>query len=305
MIRFLRQTLIPVAILLLLLFALPGTAQNTKPLSREEVRAFDHQNPAWDSVRAHLPDPNVATAAQLETAADILRARRFVADALDYYEFSMRRGGNRVTLFNKMGVSSLELRNIPASKVYFQQAVKLQKKNPEGWNNLGAIEYLMGRYDAAISNYKKALKYDKDSATYHSNLGTAYFEKKDFESARKQYEIALKIDPELMQHHSSIGVTARMLSPEDHARFCYELARLYAQRGDEATMLHFLTMASEAGFDVLDHITFDGALAKYRKDPRVLLLVQNAKDMRSKGIPIAAGNAPPPPLPAEAARPKN
>lgn len=301
MIYPLRTILLPSAIALALLLAASSAAQNTRPLSREEVRALDHQNPVWVSVRAHLPDPTVASGAQLESAADVLRARRFVADALDYYEFALQRGGNQVTLLNKMGISSLELRNIAAAKAYFQKVVKLQKKNPEGWNNLGAIEYLTGRYDAAIGNYKKAIKYDKDSATYHSNLGTAYFEKKDFESARKQYEIALKIDPNMMQRHSSLGVTARMLSPEDHARFCYELARLYAQRGDEQTMLHFLTMASEAGFDVMGHLAYDNVLSRYRKDPRVLLLVQNAKDMRNRGIPIAAGAAPPPPLPAEGA----
>jgi tetratricopeptide (TPR) repeat protein len=269
-------------------------------LNRDQIRAFDHQSPTWDSVRAHLPDPTSASAAQLETAADILRARRFIVDAMDYYAFALRRGGDQVTLLNKLGVSELELRDIAAAKYYFQRVVKVQKKNPEGWNNLGAIEYLTGRYENAIGNYKKAIKYDKESATYHSNLGTAYFEKKDYEAARKQYEIALKIDPHMMDHHSSIGVTARMLSPEDHARFCFEMARLYAQRGDEATMLHFLTMASEAGFDVLDHMTYDGALGKYRKDPRVLLLVKNSQEMRTKGIPIAAGAAPPPPLPPEA-----
>jgi hypothetical protein len=96
-----------------------------------------------------------------------------------------------------------------------------------------------------------------------------------------------------------------VLSPEDHARFCFELARLYAQRGDETTMFHFLTMASESGFDVLDHMTYDSALGKYRKDPRVLLLVKNSKEMRNRGIPIAAGTTPPPPLPPESTVPKN
>ena len=297
------RTFLPVTLLLTATLAAPA-APLTQPMSRDEVRIIDHQNPVWDSVRTHLPDPTSATAAQLETAADILRARRFIADAMDYYEHSMRRGGNKVILLNKLGISSMELRNIPAAKIYFQQAVKLQKKNSEGWNNLGAIEYLTGRYDSAISNYKKAIKFDKHSSTYHSNLGTAYFEKKDYESARKEYETALKIDPDMMQRHSSIGVTARMLSPEDHARFCYEMARLYAQRGDEPTMMHYLTMAIEAGFDVLDKMTYDNVLAKYRKDARVLMMVKNAQEMRMKGTPIVAGAAAPPPLPPESA-PKN
>jgi tetratricopeptide (TPR) repeat protein len=300
-----RFPLLPVVVAVILSYSATVPAEQSRPLNHEEVRALDHQNPSWDSVRTHLPDPTSASAQKLESAADVLRARRFLADALDYYGYAIQRGGDQVSLLNKMGVTELEMRNAPMARSYFQRVVKIQKKNPEGWNNLGAIEYLTGRYENAISNYKKAIKYDKESATYHSNLGTAYFEKKDFENARKQYEIALTIDPHLMEHHSSIGVTARMLSPEDHARFCYELARLYAQRGDEATMFHFLTMASEAGFDVLDHMTYDSALGKYRKDPRVLLLVKNSQEMRSKGIPIASGAAPPPPLPAESVVPKN
>lgn len=299
-IRTLRLSLLFIAAVILLIAASPVVAQQIHQLTRDEVRTLDHQNPVWDSVRSHLPDPTSATAAQLESAADILRARRFLADAMDYYEFALRRGGNEVRLLNKLGVSEIELRDPAAAKNYFNRVVKLQKKNPEGWNNLGAIEYLTGRFDNAISNYKKAIKLDKDSSTYHSNLGTAYFEKKDFDNARKQYEIALKLDPNLMEHHSTVGVTARMLSPEDHARFCFELARLYAERGDEEMMFHFLTMSSEAGFDVLDHMTYDSALGRYRKDPRVLLLVKNAQEMRTKGIPIAAAGTAPPPLPPDA-----
>jgi tetratricopeptide (TPR) repeat protein len=294
--RYVRSSFLPVFLVIFLMFGEPASAQKTA-LSHEEARALDHQNPVWESVRAHLPDPGVATAAQLEAAADVLRARRFLEDAIDYYGFALRRGGEEAHLMNKMGVTELELRNVSQARAYFQRVVKVQKKNPEGWNNLGAIEYLTGRYGNAISNYKRAIKLDKNSATYHSNLGTAYFDKKDFENARKEYDIALKLDPEMLNHHGTVGVTTRMLSPEDHARFCFELARLYAQRGDEQMMLHYLTMASEAGFDVLGEMGPDSVLSRYRKDPRVLLLVKNAKDMRTRGTSLAQGAEPPPPLP--------
>jgi tetratricopeptide (TPR) repeat protein len=282
-----------------LILAAQALGQNPKPLSHEEARAIDHQNPSWESVRNHLPDPQVATAAQLESAADVLRARRFLEDAIDYYNFAMQRGGEEAHLLNKLGVTQLELRNVGQARFYFQRVVKVQKKNPEGWNNLGAIEYLTGRYGNAISNYKRAIKLDKNSATYHSNLGTAYFDKKDFEAARREYDTALKLDPEMLSHHGTVGITTRMLSPADHARFCFELARLYAQRGDEQTMLHYLTMSSEAGFDVLSEMGSDSVLSGYRKDPRVILLVKNAKDLRDKGTSIAQSSGPAPPLPAE------
>ena len=286
-------------VFLITFFALGALASAQKPLSHEEARALDHPNPVWESVRAHLPDPGTASAQRLEAAADVLRARRFLEDALDYYEAALRRGGEEAHLLNKLGVTELELRNVPQAKMYFQRVVKVQKKNPEGWNNLGAIEYLTGRYGNAISNYKRAIKYDKNSATYHSNLGTAYFDKKEFENARKEYDTALKLDPDMLNHHGSVGITTRMLSPEDHARFLFELARLYAQRGDEELMMSYLAKASEAGFDVMSEIGSDSVFSHYRKDPRVLLIVKNAKELRGKGTSIAQSSGPAPPLPAE------
>lgn len=270
-----------------------------KLLSHEEARALDHQNPVWNSIRAHLPDPAAASAPKLEEAADILRARRFYEDAMDYYGFALERGAEPVHLLNKMGVTQLELHDLRSARVYFQRAVKIQKKSAEGWNNLGVIEYLSGRFDSAIHYYKRAIKLNKSSATFHSNMGTAYFEKKDFERARKEYEIALKLDPSMLHEHGTLGITTRMMSPEDHARFCFELARLYAKRGEEQTMLHYLTMASEAGFDILRGIGSDSVFAPYRKDPRILTIAQNSKELRTRGTNIAEGSGPPPPLPPE------
>jgi len=297
--RHVPAFVLPISFAVVLVSGVQASAQKVVALTHEEARALDHQNPTWDSIRTHLPDPATASAAQLEAAADVLRARRFLEDTLDYYEAALARGGEPSHLYNKLGVTQLELRNVNQARNYFQHAVKVQKKSPEGWNNLGAIDYLSGRYGNAISNYKKAIKLDKNSATYHSNLGTAYFDKKDFEAARREYDTALKLDPDMMNHHGSVGVTTRMLSPEDHARFCFEMARLYAQRGDEVTMLNYLTKASEAGFDVLSEMSGDSVFSHYRKDPRVLLLVKNAKELREKGTSIAQGIGPAPPLPAE------
>jgi tetratricopeptide (TPR) repeat protein len=283
------------ALALLLLFIPQSFAQRT--MSHEEARALDHENPAWQSVRAHLPDPTTATAERLESAADILRARRFFEDAMDYYGFALQRGGEPVHLLNKMGVTALELRDINQARAIFQKAVKINKKSAEAWNNLGVIEYISQRYDQAIGYYKRASKLDKSSATYHSNIATALFDKKEYDRARKEFDTALKLDPEMLQHHGTLGITTRMLSPADHARYCFELARLYLQRGDELAMMHYLTTAAEAGFDILSAMNSDQMFAPYRKDPRILVIVKNAQELRSKNN-VAEGAGPPPPLPA-------
>jgi tetratricopeptide (TPR) repeat protein len=287
------------------LLLLSGLIIATSPLNAQKIASpsdvvtdVRHQSPEWLTIQPHLPDPAVTSAAQLELVADVLRARRFPEEAVKYYVYALQRGGNQATLMNKLGVTELDLRNITAARGYFQQVVRLQKKDAQGWNNLGAVEYLDGHYGGAISDYRKAIKIDKRSATYHSNLGTAYFEEKDFDKARGEFDVALRIDPEMMDHHGSTGVSAHMLSPIDHAHFCFEIARLYAHRGDEAEMLHYLQLASEGGFDVLGPMRDDSAMAPYRKDVRVLTLVQNARILRSGRISVADAQSGVPSLPA-------
>ncbi|MDW5267288.1 MULTISPECIES: tetratricopeptide repeat protein [Acidobacteriaceae] len=263
---------------------------------------LEHEDPQWPLIQVHLPDPATASGEKLEIAADVLRARRFPEDALDYYADALKRGADEVEILNKMGVTELEVGNHEIARAFFQRVVHVKRKNPDGWNNLGAVEYLEGQNGSAISDYKKAIKLDKKSAPFHSNLGTAYFQTKDFERARKEFDVALKIDPDLMVHRGGPGgITMRMLSPADHARFCYELARLYAQHGDVANMLHYLTTASEGGFDVLEAMRHDDLLEQYRKDPRVLLLVHNAEAIRSGHMPLTASTTGLlPPLPSVA-----
>jgi tetratricopeptide (TPR) repeat protein len=280
-----------------MMVCVPLAAQKDQ-LTHAQARELDHENPIWPNVASHLPNPATASAEQLESAADVLRARRFLEDALDYYAFALTHGGNEMRLLNKLGITELELRHPAEARSFFQHVVKVSKKNPEGWNNLGAIEYLQGNYGNAISDYKKAIKLEKTSASFHSNLATAYFDKKDFEAARKEFNIALTLDPDLMEHHGTSGTTTRMLSPADHARFCFELARLYAEHGNEEQMIHFLTMSSEVGFDVLSAMANDEVLSRYRKDPRVLLLVKNAKEMRMSRASNDLAPALPPPIPA-------
>ncbi len=239
---------------------LQQNAPNTPNANTDVHRELRHQDPQWETVKTHLPDPATATEEQLETVADVLRARRFPEDALDYYLYALKRGGgNQVMLLNKIGVTQLELRHTAAARAYFQRAIQMQKKDPVAWNNLGAVEYMDGRFATAISDYKRAIKLNKTSAIYHSNLATALFEEKRYKDARAHYKIALELDPDMAHHDGTGGLTAHMLSPEDHARYCFEMARLYVELGDETNMLRYLTMASEGGFDVLGAMRSDAS----------------------------------------------
>jgi tetratricopeptide (TPR) repeat protein len=240
-----------------------------------------HQSDEWAEIQRHLPDPATASPQRLELEADILRARRFPEDAQDYYKYALARGGKAPPLLNKLGLAELEMHNVEFARAYFQRSVKLDRKNAEAWNNLGAVNYLDRMSAQAVSNYKRAIKLDKRQAVFHANLATVSLELKDYSRARHEIAAALELDPQVFEQQGTGGVAAHVLSSQDRAQFCFELAKMYAHNGLEEQMLHSLAMAAEAGMDVQGEMGKDPALTRFVLDPRVLVLVRNAQLLRA------------------------
>ncbi|HEY4382736.1 MAG TPA: tetratricopeptide repeat protein [Acidobacteriaceae bacterium] len=241
-----------------------------------------HDSEQWNQIAPHLPDPTTASAKTLEEQADILRARRFPEDAMDYYRYAMNRGGSQAKLLNKLGLAELELKNIQLARVYFQRVVKMDKQNAEGWNNLGAVEFVDGKKSTAVSDYKRAIKLNKREAVFHANLANAYFETRDFRGARREIAAALELNPRIFEDQGTGGIAAHVLSSEDRARFSFEMAKMYARSDMIEPMLHSLSVAAEAGMDIRQEMEHDPVLAKFQMDQRVLVIVHNAQLLRAE-----------------------
>jgi tetratricopeptide (TPR) repeat protein len=270
----------------------------TNPLrtyTSDTARAAEHASSDWALVAPHLPDPQTATAAELQLEGDLLRARRFPEDALDYYGYAMKRGADPATVLNRIGVTELEIGNSALARECFERVVKMRRNDPQAWNNLGAVDFLDKQYRAALHDYKRALKLDRRSAVSHSNLGLAYVQLKDYDSARKELAIALRIDPAIFQHSSGSGVSVHMLSTEDRADFAFEMAKVYARSGNLAEMFHSLETAAQAGMDVPYRMTEDRDLSPYVHDARVVKLMLVARSLRSsrRGVTNVADALPP------------
>jgi Flp pilus assembly protein TadD len=266
-------------------FSVPMLAQISD--STETARERMHHTDQWGMIAAHLPDPATAAPKDLELQADILRARRFPEDALDYYKYAMARGGDQATLLNKLGITELEMRNIELGRAYFHRAVTLNKNDADAWNNLGAVEFVDGRGTEAISDYKRAVKLKKKDAVFHANLGSAYFERKEYSSARKEMAVALKLDPQVYNRDGiGAGIEAHVLSSVDRARFSFEMARLFALNKDEDQMLYWLAKANDAGIDILREMHKDAALSAFQNDPRVVTMVKNAEELRLRQVSV-------------------
>ncbi len=262
-------------------------------------RAHRHQSTDWLIVAPHLPDPATATAAQLQMAGDILRARRLPEDAIEFYGYALRRGGaDEAVLLNRIGITELGMQHITAANIYFKRVVKLHGKLAEGWNNLGATEYLGRNVGRAVSDYKRAVKLSASTAVYHSNLGTALFEQKNFAAAQQQYETAIQLDPDIFRHDSANGVMAHVLSPDDRGRFCFEMARLSFHHNDTDEMLRWLAKATESGFDIQTALNSDPEMSALRKDPQIAVLIHNASALGARELASTRQPAAPP-LPAQ------
>jgi hypothetical protein len=97
------------------------SAQQLHTSAQSEERAALHRSADWQLVSPHLPDPTTASAAALELAGDVLKARRFPDDALEYYQYAMKRGGDNIELMEKMGVVRLQMQQTLPARDLFQR----------------------------------------------------------------------------------------------------------------------------------------------------------------------------------------
>ncbi|MGO9518442.1 MAG: TPR end-of-group domain-containing protein [Candidatus Korobacteraceae bacterium] len=215
---------------------------------------------------APVPDPN-ASANDLEAQGDALRAEKRYLDALDFYKAAMAKQPSAL-LWNKEGMSYLLLRrNVDATKC-FNNAIKLDKHAPEGYNNRGYMEYTKQAYGKAIHDYKKALSLRPTDAVFHYNMASTYFAMHNYKTAAVEYQAAYKLDPNIFERVSKTGVMAQSTSPEDRAAFSFMVAKMYAQAGDIDHSLEYLRKAMEEGYKNIKKVYTDAEFASLREDKR-------------------------------------
>jgi len=180
-----------------------------------------------------------------EDRGDVYMVRKMYREAIDAYRSA---GPNSAVLWNKIGIAYHQLGELEAARRSYGRAVKLDRKFADAINNEGTVFYAQKKYRSAVVRYKKALSISPDSASFWSNLGTAYYARGNFEEMTKAYTRAIQLDPQVFETHGSAGTRVQERSVEDKARFHYELARMYANAGNNELALQYLRKALEEGF---------------------------------------------------------
>jgi Flp pilus assembly protein TadD len=209
------------------------------------------------------------TVNELETTADNLRAQKDYREAIRYFKVALSKEPKNAVLYNKLGISQMQLGDYRGSRSSFEKAIKLDAQYSDAFNNLGAVAYVQKKYDKAAKQFKKALALDETRATFHVNLGAAWFAQGKMDRAVTEYTRAFELDPDVLGENSKAGVIAQISTPEERARYDYMLAKIYARRGDVERCLQCLKRAKEGGYPDMEKVYKDPEFASLRQDARL------------------------------------
>lgn len=199
-----------------------------------------------------------------EDRGDVYMARKMYREAIEAYEQAPR---NSAIVWNKIGIAYHQMVQLDAAMKRYRRAIRLDSKYPEAINNLGTVYYAEKHYGKAIGCYKRAVKLAPGSAAFYSNLGTAYFAEKRMKEFWDAYNRALQLDPEVFEHHNSFGVALEDRSVEEHARYHYYMAKLYAKLGQNDRAMQYIRKALEEGFTDRKKLMQDPEFASMRETP--------------------------------------
>jgi tetratricopeptide (TPR) repeat protein len=226
--------------------------------------ALQDQQPAPKPL---VPDPK-SSAHDLEEQGDLLRAQKRFLDSLDFYNAAIAKQPTAI-LWNKEGMSYLMLQRYQEASKCFAHAIKTDKKDPDGYNNQGFMEYRWKQdYSKALKYYRKALLLRPNDAVIHYNMGSAYFAQRDYVRSAQEYRAAYNLDPDIFERVSKTGVMAQSGSPENRAAFSFMVAKMFAQAGDLDRSLEYLRKALEDGYKDIKKVYTESEFAALREDKR-------------------------------------
>lgn len=117
--------------------------------------------------------------------------------AVEAYNQAIRLNLKAPDLYNELGIALAELSRYEDAAKAFKGAIRLRPNSAEAHNNLGLTYYRMGEQEEAIKYFKRAISYDLKGAEVHYNLGLAYVTSGDREGALEQHKILKTVAPEL------------------------------------------------------------------------------------------------------------
>jgi len=127
-------------------------------------------------------------------------------------------------LFNLKGAYMKIIGDYDKAELAFTEAIKINNKIPDAYNNLGLVCIEQKKLDKSIECFNNAIKINSKNPFFVNNLGNALAQKKLFDEALKVFEKTLSIDKKFFLALNNIGIIKYKLKKYDEAIKSFEKA---------------------------------------------------------------------------------
>lgn len=227
---------------------------------------------AWAA--ADIPVSERAEVAKTaELKGDLARAHQNYGLAAAYYHDALKAAPTNSILANKMGMAFLQAGDRGAAKKAFKQAVKLNPRFADAYNNLGAVACIERKYNPAVHYLKQALALDENMASAHLNMAEAWAGLSNMDRAMTEYARALELDADILSTEGN-GVLIQLSTPEQRGRVDLLIAKAYVKRGNVEGALEYLQRAKDNHCNELSKVYEDATFSPLWNDARLAKIVK-------------------------------
>ncbi len=141
---------------------------------------------------------------------------------------------------------------LDAARIALEKAIELDPDYPQAYNNLGIVHFEKGEYEKATDVYARCIALKEDYPEVHNNLGNSYRAQGKNSDAMVHYERAVELREAYPEAYNNMGSALRAEERFEEAEFCYRKAiGLNAKYADAYNNLAIMLFAREMDDEAL------------------------------------------------------
>ena len=213
---------------------------------------------------------------------------------------------NPTSAFGYYGIGSnyIDLDNFEKAEKYFKKAQEIQPELPAAYNGLSLLYLSYGKYDKAVEINEKMLAAFPEELTFLSNAAAAAVFSGHFQTAQKYYEKLLGLYPSpttsfmpklylgyiywksgeqksaerVLQTVMELNQD-RISEGNEHWRIRYDIAAVYAIKGNKPEAYRWLQNSIDVGFRLFRFAEHDPVFENLHDDPEFKQMMEEVKKM--------------------------
>lgn len=171
-------------------------------------RGYDTAN---DTQRLEMKRAVVHNTKSFSAVEAMARANEFYfaknySQALEAYDEALRLNPKLAEAYNNRGIVKYETGQYASAVEDYTAAIRLKSNFTNALNNRGNAHMALGKLKDAAQDLQAALKLSPGSAAGHNNLGSVYYSMKNYPSALDEYNQAIKLNPKFSEAYYNRAV---------------------------------------------------------------------------------------------------